>query len=1031
MLHMGPPCTRPSIPASKTPSELLERNFPLYLLQTAETCRCTSSMKTVRKSFPNSRSNSSVHKTFTEYSLPTVEKIPSWNEKSNKGVWTIEKLQNNMSLAFEDDKLRPNLEQKDSALKEIERTVEKMRNQEEKLLQCTKENERLQNELAKLDQKLGTINENEVESRAVKKENDDLKKKKDEISSRFRSSSRDAKSSPVAPHRRLRSADAPTIIQQGTGNQGTPATPTTNQIASRRRSPSGRSTAPVAPRRRLTPTSRMIRPCGRSADGSQKAFGCPRRRYSKDSAKRSSGVAAASTTVASSGGRGRGRVATGATTVRAQGNASTSPSSRGRGKSSATNAPTITRKRAAPTVQKKENGRPPTENVYGDDMLIWLQDQLLSPHYTRSCKKISLKLLESLRSSKRKCTQNCSRLRNIKRIRRLRTMLKSKISKTRKNLETATEGLKTLQGNLRESEDQKRAIQKEKEDAVGKLQDLEGKILQCNKDKEHLQKTVKELEGKIQESVVSNKELEARLQVVDSKKGKLQEENRRLETTVNTLQMDVAKLQKCVEQATAANGQLAEKLNASEEKNRDLEGKIANLEESLVRRANDSLVLERILNEANAGLERLRAAEENCRESMTPEDPSSETVVAANLQIVHDGVDIIPELDDFDDTDPQDILSDAEADADERDQEDVELAGPVDAEHRRDTPADQDAPSTSRRAGKRGLGKNNNDSQAKKIREEKEEKERKMDQEKNDRKRRYEERELRRVEAGLCDGVEEPEAAGGPSQDKNPRSRSEERLLVEDDQDFDIEAHFEEDAEEEPCRPTWAKREKTNKTLEQRKQQTAPAIEAKRRRIEEKKEKKRKEDELKKMLEEARNYSNHQPPIPTAPTALSTPSSSSLASTNAKNSEYQVAQLQKELAMEREKNIRAEAGELFLKDMEYPFEIYRNRTTPNVGKALRRHALTTRITEHQERSSRGRGATNHRRRGKTGEILPGKNLNLSCYFFNPNENKASRKVIDASNSYVFCELIPFKLFNQISIFSDPKWNELGSTEKKE
>ncbi|UMM39366.1 hypothetical protein L5515_016451 [Caenorhabditis briggsae] len=116
-----------------------------------------------------------------------------------------------------------------------ERTVEKMRNQEETLLQCTKENERLQNELAELE--------------LMTKE--DVK-------------------SPVAPRRRLTSADAPTIIQQGTGNQGTPATSTTNQIASRRRSPSGCSTAPVAPRRRLTPTSKMIRPRGRSVDGSQK-----------------------------------------------------------------------------------------------------------------------------------------------------------------------------------------------------------------------------------------------------------------------------------------------------------------------------------------------------------------------------------------------------------------------------------------------------------------------------------------------------------------------------------------------------------------------------------------------------------------------------------------------------------------------------------------------------------------------------------------------------------------------------------------
>ncbi|ULT81542.1 hypothetical protein L3Y34_011484 [Caenorhabditis briggsae] len=116
-----------------------------------------------------------------------------------------------------------------------------------------------------------------------------------------------ANSSTVAPRRRLRSADASTIIQRGTGTQGTPATSTTNQIASRRRSPTGRSTALVALRRRLTPTSRMI------------PFGCPCRRYSKDYAKRSSEVAAASTTLASSGGRGRGRVATEATTGRAQG----------------------------------------------------------------------------------------------------------------------------------------------------------------------------------------------------------------------------------------------------------------------------------------------------------------------------------------------------------------------------------------------------------------------------------------------------------------------------------------------------------------------------------------------------------------------------------------------------------------------------------------------------------------------------------------------------------------------------------------
>ncbi|UMM40857.1 hypothetical protein L5515_017363 [Caenorhabditis briggsae] len=178
---------------------------------------------------------------------------------------------------------------------------------------------------------------------------------------------RDAKSSPVAPRRHLRSADASTIIQRGTGTQGTPATSTTNQIASRRRSPTGPKTQTPEITRRRSPLAKVppqpspARPAQPSSSedtqkpkkaprkrpAPYKAFGCPCRRYSKDSAKQSSEVAAASTTLASSGGRGRGRVATGATTGRAKGNASTAPSSRGRGKSSATNAPTITRKRGS------------------------------------------------------------------------------------------------------------------------------------------------------------------------------------------------------------------------------------------------------------------------------------------------------------------------------------------------------------------------------------------------------------------------------------------------------------------------------------------------------------------------------------------------------------------------------------------------------------------------------------------------------------------------------------------------------------
>ncbi|PIC13063.1 hypothetical protein B9Z55_027952 [Caenorhabditis nigoni] len=56
---------------------------------------------------------------------------------------------------------------------------------------------------------------------------------------------------------------------------------------------------------------------------------------------------------------------------------------------------------------------------------------------------------------------------------------------------------------------------------------------------------------------------------------------------------------------------------------------------------------------------------------------------------------------------------------------------------------------------------------------------------------------------------------------------------------------------------------------------------------------------------------------------------------------------------------------------------------------------------NQEGDFGGRGATNHRRRGQTGEILPGKNLKLGCYFFDLSQNEAPQKVNDASNSYIF------------------------------
>ncbi|CAO4384721.1 unnamed protein product [Caenorhabditis nigoni] len=124
-------------------------------------------------------------------------------------------------------------------------------------------------------------------------------------------------------------------------------------------------------------------------------------------------------------------------------------------------------------------------------------------------------------------------------------------------------------------------------------------------------------------------------------------------------------------------------------------------------------------------------------------------------------------------------------DGDAKEQEDVEVAATVDADHRREPQEGDDrvtaeendgetdrALSTSRRARKRGLGKDNNDSQAKKIRVEKEEMERKMNQEKNERKRRYEERERgvtsgsscqsnrRRRTVGHCAGVEEETRCG-------------------------------------------------------------------------------------------------------------------------------------------------------------------------------------------------------------------------------------------------------------------------------
>ncbi|CAP29707.2 Protein CBG10287 [Caenorhabditis briggsae] len=175
--------------------------------------------------------------------------------------------------------------------------------------------------------------------------------------SQRRSSSINAPSSPVFPRRCLRSADAPAMLQQGRRKRFTaPVAPrrsltpsdaprTTQQgrrssrgnlgssanSGTHRRRPSSASDAPQpSPSHPAQPSSseasQKPKKASRKRPAPYKAFGCPRRRRSHNPAKRSTGAAGSSTTVASSDRRGQGKVA-----AAKAGPTTAAPSGRGRG----------------------------------------------------------------------------------------------------------------------------------------------------------------------------------------------------------------------------------------------------------------------------------------------------------------------------------------------------------------------------------------------------------------------------------------------------------------------------------------------------------------------------------------------------------------------------------------------------------------------------------------------------------------------------------------------------------------------------
>ncbi|CAP27787.2 Protein CBG07836 [Caenorhabditis briggsae] len=207
---------------------------------------------------------------------------------------------------------------------------------------------------------------------------------------------------------------------------------------------------------------------------------------------------------------------------------------------------------------------------------------------------------------------------------------------------------------------------------------------------------------------------------------------------------------------------------------------------------------------------------------------------------------------------------------------------------------------------------------------------------------------------------------------------------------------------------------------------------------------------------------NQWSPISIAPTALPTPScSSSLAPKYTWNQEDEVAQLRGELAMEREKSVRAEAeiqklqaSERLSADMVIMHHL-RSRELERENQALqsKNKDLEKSLKTTVQSSSSSHGAFSHGaaaitrikkeiledeehsmtldevreiwRKKFSGGILPGKNLKLGCYFFDPSTNEAPQKVNDASNSYIFYR-------NQRPASKGySKWNELTLMEKEE
>ncbi|CAO4367009.1 unnamed protein product [Caenorhabditis nigoni] len=202
---------------------------------------------------------------------------------------------------------------------------------------------------------------------------------------------------------------------------------------------------------------------------------------------------------------------------------------------------------------------------------------------------------------------------------------------------------------------------------------------------------------------------------------------------------------------------------------------------------------------------------------------------------------------------------------------------------------------------------------------------------------------------------------------------------------------------------------------------------------------------------------NQWSPISSAPTSLPTPSSISSLPPKDAWKDIEIAQLRGELAMERERSVRAEAeiqrllaSERLSADMVMTHHT-RSRELERENQALQsrnrelEEALSNRSKEQPSSSSASHVAARIKKeilededrqitldeardiwRKKFSEgILHGKNLKLQCYFFDPSGDEAPQTVNDASNSYIFYR-------NQRPASKGyPKWNELESAEKEE